>query len=64
MYAYPMQGMPFDQQIYRPQVAQVAVPMQYVSNNPFEYTQGNPNTWFYKDPKGFSQGPFTAFQMQ
>jgi len=33
--------------------------MYGVSANPFEYPPGSPGyIWFYKDPKGNSQGPF------
>ena len=32
-----------------------------VSQNPFEYPPNQPQyLWFYKDPKGVSQGPFNA----
>lgn len=51
--------------MYQMQVPQVPIPVYSISPNPFEFPPGQPTyIWFYKDPKGFSQGPFNAFQMQ
>lgn len=56
-FAYdPAIGVP--QMVYVPQPVQIP----YISPNPFEYPPGHATyMWFYKDPKGYSQGPFNAF---